>query len=94
MAERICKVVERAKRLGVLGPQLVAAVLRIPLHEAEALLASMESTGLVERLRAGERGCPCSRCPLARVCPWSRGGGAGAVLYKLTEKARRLCRDP
>ncbi len=94
MSERICRVVAEAKRLGVLGPQLVAQVLRVGLAEAEALLASMESAGLVERLR-GTGGCPCSRCPLARVCPWSRGGGARqAVLYRLTEKARRACRDP
>ncbi len=86
--------VERAKRLGVLGPQLVASVLHVSLAEAEALLASMESAGLVERLR-GAGGCPCSRCPLARVCPWSRSGSTqGAVLYRLTGKARRACRDP
>ena len=88
-----CRVVEAAEKLGVLSEALIAAVLKIPLSRARMVLGALESMGWIEPVKAGAGGCPCSRCPLARVCPLPRlGRMSAATVYRVTAKAREACR--
>ena len=94
----LCRVVLEASRLGVLGPGLVASVLRIPPSRARMVIGALESIGWIRRLQpsgGGGAGCPCARCPLRRVCPLSSGrgaGGGGAELYTVDRGAVEYCR--
>ncbi len=91
--ERLCRAVIAASRLGVLSAELLVAALRVPLEEARLLLAALLAAGWAEPIR-GETGCPCSRCPLARVCPFARHGGErrSTQLYRVRREAVERCR--
>jgi hypothetical protein len=91
-ARQLCRVVEVARKLGMLSPALVAAALRVPLEEARLLVAALKALGWVERVR-GEEACPCSRCPLAKVCPYRlTGDQQRTTVYRVTRRALEACR--
>jgi len=92
-AEKLCRATLAASRLGVLSAELLVAALRVPLEEARLLLAALLAAGWAEPVR-GEAGCPCSRCPLARICPFARQGTGrrAAQLYRVKRDAVERCK--
>ena len=90
-AEKMCKVIEAARRLGALSPELAAAVLRIPISEARLLVAALEAAGWIERINSQGSSCPCSRCPFARFCPFARRGQV-RPMYRVSPRALERCR--
>ena len=90
--EQLCQLAQAARRIGALGPGLVQALLHVSREEAEALLALLEAQGLIERVDGGNRaGCPCTGCPLRRICPLPPLRGRGTGVYRLSPRLLSLC---
>ncbi len=96
--EDMCRLILEAERLGALGPGLAASLLKLSSKEAEALIALLEAMGWIKPVEqpSGTGGCPCTRCPLARVCPLARlaqqtSRGRSRV-YQVDPKALDYCR--
>ncbi|NOZ89592.1 MAG: hypothetical protein GXO15_06680 [Crenarchaeota archaeon] len=97
--DEMCRLILEAERLGVLGPGLAASLLKVSPREAEALIALLEAMGWVEPVEqpgGAGGGCPCARCPLARVCPLARLAQqrpqGGSRVYRVDPKALDYCR--
>lgn len=82
---------EALARTGAAAPEYLAAVTGLPRGRVEAILALLEASGVVERAGSAAAACPCSRCPLARVCGVPRGG-ARVRLYRVRRGALEACK--
>ncbi len=92
-SEKLCRAVLVAEKLGVLAPEALVAALRARPEEARLLVAALVAAGWAEPVEAG--GCPCSRCPFSRFCPFARRGGEerrGPRLYRVSRPAVERCR--
>ncbi len=71
--EELCKIALTIAELGIAAPEYIALRLRIPLHRVRSALGLMETFGWVERIEQDNSACPCSKCPLRKICPIAQG---------------------
>ena len=73
----------------------IAALLSVSAEDVRRVISALLAEGILREVRIGGGELPCSGCPLAKVCSrrGKPGGESSVVLYELTEKGRRVCRE-
>jgi len=92
--EELCKIALAIAELGIAAPEYVALRLRMPLHKVRSALGLMETFGWVEQLEQGSSACPCSKCPLRRICPIASGEKTSSEVrvYRVRREIIEHCR--
>ena len=92
--KELCRIALAIAELGIAAPEYIALRLRIPLHRVRSALGFMESFGWVERVEQDNLICPCSRCPLRRICPIARGEETSSEIkvYRVKREIIEHCR--
>jgi len=89
--EELCRIALAIAELGVSAPEYIAYRLRVPLHRVRSALAMMESFGWIERVEADKSACPCSKCPLRKICPVA-GRAEKIPLYRVKKEVLEYCK--
>ncbi len=84
--DKLCLLEKIFMKQRILPLKTIAKILGVKESMAEYLVKELERIGVVEEVEPVEEGiCACSRCPFARICPYSLlpRKNIGALIGKL-----------